>query len=167
MRPSRSFMQRAGRRGAGKNDGAPTGDLFDLMGAARDPETGEAFSDERLGDQVATMILAGHESTGTALFWSLYLLALDPATQDEVAADVQRATVDGGLEIEQLKFTRAVVDETMRLYPPAFLIARAATAADTIAGMPVKKNDAMLITPRVVHPHGRAAHNPATLRDAG
>jgi cytochrome P450 len=49
------------------------------MDAARDPETGEAFSDEQLGDQVATMILAGHETTATALFWSLYLLALDPA----------------------------------------------------------------------------------------
>src|SRR5258708_1341813 len=119
MRPSRSFMQRAGRRGAGKNDGAPTGDLFDLMGAARDPETGEAFSDERLGDQVATMILAGHETTGTALFWSLYLLALDPATQDEVAADVQRATVDCRLEIERLKFPPPVVGDTTPPTPSA------------------------------------------------
>ncbi len=53
------------------------------MVAARDPETSEAFSDEQLGDQVSTMILAGHEtSSATALFWSLYLLALDPATQN-------------------------------------------------------------------------------------
>ncbi len=82
-------MLMAERRAAGKNDGAPPRDLFDLMGAARDPETGEAFTDEQLGDQVATMILAGHETTATALFWSLYLLALDPATQEEVAAEVQ------------------------------------------------------------------------------
>ena len=75
-------MLMAERRAAGKNEGAPPRDLFDLMGAARDPETGEAFTDEQLGDQVATMILAGHETTATALFWSLYLLALDPATQD-------------------------------------------------------------------------------------
>ena len=72
----------AERRAAGKKEGAPPRDLFDLMDAARDPETGEAFTDEQLGDQVATMILAGHETTATALFWSLYLLALDPATQD-------------------------------------------------------------------------------------
>ena len=71
-------MLMAERRAAGKNEGAPPRDLFDLMGAARDPETGEAFTDEQLGDQVATMILAGHETTATALFWSLYLLALDP-----------------------------------------------------------------------------------------
>ena len=122
-------MLMAERRAAGKSAGAPPSDLFDLMGAARDPETGEAFTDEQLGDQVATMILAGHETTATALFWSLYLLALDPATQDRLAAEVKAATVDGEFDIERLKFTRAVVDETMRLYPPAFLIARAAGAA--------------------------------------
>ena len=82
-------MLMAERRAAGKNEGAPPRDLFDLMGAARDPETGEAFTDEQLGDQVATMILAGHETTATALFWSLYLLALDPATQEQVAAEVK------------------------------------------------------------------------------
>ena len=87
-------MLMAERRAAGKNEGAPPRDLFDLMGAARDPETGEAFTDEQLGDEVATMILAGHETTATALFWSLYLLALDPATQDELAAEVNGATVE-------------------------------------------------------------------------
>src|SRR4249919_2837483 len=115
-------MLMAERRAAGKNEGAPARDLFDLMGDARDPETGVAFTDEQLGDQVATMILAGHETTATALFWALYLLALDPATQEEVATEVQAATVNGALDIERLKFTRAVIDETMRLYPPAFLI---------------------------------------------
>ena len=91
-------MLMAERRAAGKNEGAPPRDLFDLMGAARDPETGAAFTDEQLGDQVATMILAGHETTATALFWSLYLLALDPATQEELAAEVQGATVNGALD---------------------------------------------------------------------
>ena len=149
------------RRAAGKNEGAPPNDLFDLMDAARDPETGEAFSDEQLGDEVATMILAGHETTATALFWALYLLALDPATQDAVAAEVASTNVDGGLEIERLKFTRAVVDETMRLYPPAFLIARAATAPDTIAGMAVKKNDIILIAPWLLHRHEKLWHDPS------
>ena len=153
-------MLMAERRAAGKQEGAPPSDLFDLMGAARDPETGEAFTDEQLGDQVATMILAGHETTATALFWSLYLLALDPATQEQLAAEVKAATVDGALDIERLKFTRAVVDETMRLYPPAFLIARAAGAADTIAGMPVKKNDIVLIAPWLLHRHEKLWRDP-------
>jgi unspecific monooxygenase len=140
-------MLMAERRAAGKNEGAPARDLFDLMGDARDPETGEAFTDAQLGDQIATMILAGHETTATALFWALYLLALDPAAQQDVANEVQDATVNGTLDIERLKFTRAVVDETMRLYPPAFLIARAASGPDTIAGLPVKKKDVILIAP--------------------
>jgi cytochrome P450 len=143
----------AERRAAGKSDGAPPRDLFDLMVAARDPETGDAFSDAQLGDQVATMILAGHETTATALFWSLYLLALDPATQEELATEANFAGQGAALDIDRLKFTRAVIDETMRLYPPAFLIARAAAGPDTIAGRPVAPKDVMLIAPWLLHRH--------------
>jgi cytochrome P450 len=153
-------MLMAERRAAGKNEDAPPRDLFDLMGAARDPETGAAFSDEQLGDEVATMILAGHETTATALFWALYLLALDPATQEELAAEVRGAAIDSAPDVERLKFTRAVVDETMRLYPPAFLIARAAAGPDVIAGMPVKKNDIVLIAPWLLHRHEKLWHDP-------
>ncbi|WP_213289803.1 cytochrome P450 [Bradyrhizobium sp. sGM-13] len=151
----------AERRAAGKTAGGPARDLFDLMGDARDPETGEAFSDEQLGDQVATMILAGHETTATALFWALYLLALDPATQERVASEVQTAPVNGAFDIERLKFTRAVIDETMRLYPPAFLIARAAIGPDTIAGLPVKKKDIILIAPWLLHRHEKLWRDPS------
>ena len=158
-------MLMAERRAAGKNDGAPPRDLFDLMGAARDPETGAGFTEEQLGDEVATMILAGHETTATALFWSLYLLALDQATQDEVAAEVAaetRAAAARGasLDHERLKLTRAVVDETLRLYPPGFLIARAAAAPDTIAGRKVKKHDAILIAPWLLHRHEKLWRDP-------
>jgi cytochrome P450 len=153
-------MLMAERRAAGKSTGAPPRDLFDLMGDARDPESGEAFTDEQLGDQVATMILAGHETTATALFWSLYLLALDPASQEQLAAEAAGATGDGALAIERLKFTRAVVDETMRLYPPAFLIARSAAAADTIAGLPVRKHDLILIAPWLLHRHEKLWSEP-------
>jgi cytochrome P450 len=153
-------MLMAERRAAGKGEGAPPHDLFDLMNAARDPESGEAFTDAQLGDQVATMILAGHETTATALFWSLYVLALDPATQEQLAAEVKGVTVNDALDIEQLKFTRAVVDETMRLYPPAFLIARAAAAPDTIAGLPVRKNDVVLIAPWLLHRHEKLWRDP-------
>jgi cytochrome P450 len=153
-------MLMADSRAAGKNEGAPPSDLFDLMGAARDPETGDAFTDEQLGDQVATMILAGHETTAAALFWSLYLLALDPVSQDQLAAEVQGVTVNGTLDIERLKFTRAVIDETMRLYPPVFLIARAAAGADTIAGRPVKKRDVILIAPWLLHRHEKLWRDP-------
>ncbi|QPF85018.1 cytochrome P450 [Bradyrhizobium genosp. L] len=150
----------AERRAAGKDDNAPARDLFDLMGAARDPETGAVFTDAQLGDQVATMILAGHETTATALFWALYLLALDPATQEQVAAEVRSVGAAGALDIERLKFTRAVIDETMRLYPPAFLIARAAAGPDTIANRPVRKSDVILIAPWLLHRHEKLWRDP-------
>ncbi|CAN5543724.1 cytochrome P450 [soil metagenome] len=156
----------AARRAAGKNDGAPPRDLFDLMVAARDPETNAAFSDDQLGDQVATMILAGHETTATALFWALYLLALDPDTQQRLASEAQAASAQGAPEIEKLPFTRAVVDETMRLYPPAFLIARAAAGPDRLGDHDVARNDVILIAPWLLHRHEKLWRDPEAFMPA-
>jgi len=153
-------MLMAERRAAGKNENAPPRDLFDLMEAARDPETGEGFPDEQLGDEIATMILAGHETTAIALFWSLYLLALDSAVQDEVAAEANSVGIGGTPEVARLKFTRAVIDEAMRLYPPAFLVARAARGADSIAGMKIKPKDVILIAPWLLHRHEKLWGDP-------
>src|SRR3954470_5479108 len=153
-------MLMAERRAARKNADAPPRDLFDLMGTARDPETGAAFTDQQLGDEVATMILAGHETTATALFWALYLLALDPATQEQLAGEARAAGANGVLDIDKLKFTRAVIDETMRLYPPAFLIARAASGPDSIAGLPVAPRDVILIAPWLLHRHEKLWQDP-------
>ena len=144
-------MLMAERRAAGKSGDAPAQDLFDLMGAARDPDTNAGFSDELLADEVATMILAGHETTATALFWALYLLALDPESQERLAREAQQA--EGSADMERLPFTRAVVDETLRLYPPAFLIARAASGPDELADHPVRKGDVVLIAPWLLHRH--------------
>ncbi|MDR3466222.1 MAG: cytochrome P450 [Xanthobacteraceae bacterium] len=149
----------AERRAVARADQAPR-DLFDLMVAARDPETGEAFSDDNLIDQVATMILAGHETTATALFWSLYLLAQESSVQDDVAREVAAARTDGDTDAEKLKFTRAVLDETMRLYPPAYLIARCAAGPDVIDGKPVRKGDVILIAPWLLHRHEKLWANP-------
>ena len=151
----------AERRAAGKKDGAPPRDLFDLMDEARDPETGKGFTDEQLVDEVATMILAGHETTATALFWALYLLALDPETQEEVASETRGEHLDSMADIDRQKFTRAVIEETMRLYPPAFLIARAAARGRIrIAGVPVSKGDIIMIAPWLLHRHEKLWDQP-------
>src|SRR5271156_6041315 len=97
-------------------------DLFDVLLAARDPETGGAFSQGQLRDQMATMIVAGHETTAPAMFWSLYLLASAPAEQSRVAqevADVDLSVENAGAALAKLPYTRAVVSESLRLYPPA------------------------------------------------
>jgi cytochrome P450 len=150
----------AERRAAGKKDGAPPRDLFDLMDEARDPETGKGFSDAQLIDEVATMILAGHETTATALFWALYLLALDPDTQEEVASETRGEHLDSMADIDRQKFTRAVIEETMRLYPPAFLIARAAREKDNAAGIEIGRGDIIMIAPWLLHRHEKLWDQP-------
>jgi cytochrome P450 len=129
----------AARRSQG-SAGAPR-DLFDLMADARDPESGALFPPARLADQVATMIVAGHETTAVALFWSLYLLASAPEIQSRLA--VEAAAIDLGPDnaaaaLSSLVYTRAVVQEAMRLYPPAFTLARQAIRDDLAGGVPVK-----------------------------
>ena len=114
-------------------------DLFDLLQAARDPETGAAFTREQLCDQVATMILAGHETTALALFWSFCLLAQAPDWQERAASDEAAA--------------RAVVSEALRLYPPAFLIQREALAPDTAAGIMIPRGATVSVAPWVLHRH--------------
>ena len=153
-------MLMAERRAAGKNEGAPARDLFDLMGDARDPETGVAFTDEQLGDQVATMILAGHETTATALFWALYLLALDPATQEEVAKEVQAATVNG-----DARYRAAEIHPRRDGRDHAALSAGVPDRArgggpDKIAGIPVKQKDVILIAPWLLHRHEKLWRDP-------
>jgi len=153
----------AERRAASRDDSAPA-DLFDLMVNARDPETGEAFSDDNLIDQVATMILAGHETTATALFWALYLLAHDGAAQSRIAHEA--AAAGDSPEPAALLFTRAVLDEALRLYPPAYLIARQANRPDTVAGRKVRPGDVILVAPWLLHRHARLWDQPHAFRPA-
>jgi len=94
------------------------------------------------------------------LFWALYLLALDPATQDDVVAEAQAQPAGAPLDVERLKFTRAVIEETMRLYPPVFLVARAANGRDTVAGLPVRAGDVILISPWLLHRHEKLWRDP-------
>jgi unspecific monooxygenase len=131
-------------------------DLFDLMSTARDPESGALFPPERLADQVATMIVAGHETTAVALFWSLYLLAGAPLIQERLAAEVAGADLGPGHAAESLPrlvYTRAVVHEALRLYPPAFTLARQALRPDSAGGIPIAARTVVLIAPWVLHRH--------------
>ncbi len=132
------------------------GDLLDLLAAARNPETGAAFTPSELRDQVATMILAGHETTAGTLFWASTMLALAPALQERVAAEAREADLSDPTGCQgdgRLALTRAVVDETLRLYPAAFVIVRRAMLDDTLAGHAVRRNDIVMVSPWVLHRH--------------
>jgi cytochrome P450 len=146
----------AARREQG-SAGAPR-DLFDLLATARDPDSSALFPPDRLADQVATMIVAGHETTAVALFWSLYLLASASTIQDRLAVEVAGADLgpdNAAAVLPTLVYTRAVVHESLRLYPPAFTLARQALRADVAGGVPVPARTVVLIAPWVLHRHRR------------
>lgn len=134
-------------------------DLFDLLQAARDPETGEGFTPEELRDEVSTLILAGHETTAVALFWACYLAVLFPESQERIAAEAAGADLSpaGAAAAFEgaLPETRAHLDEAMRLYPPAYLIVRMAREADTLPGLGTRVERGALISmaPWVLHRH--------------
>lgn len=138
-------------------------DLFDLLLAARDPETGRGFSHDQLRDQTATMILAGHATTALTLFWALMLLSHAPAEQKCLADEVRGLDLgpEGAAEsLPQLVYARAVVSESLRLYPPAFTIARAAIHADRSGDIEIPAGAVVMIAPWVLHHHRRLWRDP-------
>ncbi|MBV8456523.1 MAG: cytochrome P450 [Acetobacteraceae bacterium] len=138
-------------------------DLFDLLLEARDPESGKGFSREQLRDQVATLMLAGHATTAETLFWALTLLSRVAAEQELVAAEVGAVDLSpegAAAALPTLVRTRAVISEALRLYPPAFAIARAAIAADRAAGIDIAPGTVLLIAPWVLHRHRRLWRDP-------
>lgn len=138
-------------------------DLFDLLLAARDPETGQGFSRAQLRDQVATMILAGHETTAVTLFWSLVLLAGARGEQQCVADEALGIDVmaDNAMEVmPRLVRTRAVISEALRLYPPAFTLVREAIGPDRVGTIDVRRGSVLMIAPWVLHRHRRFWRDP-------
>ena len=104
------------------------GDLLSMLLAARDDD-GQAMSDQQLRDETVTLFLAGHETTAIALSWTFYLLALHPEA-DAALHEELRGALAGRLpavsDLPRLRYTEAVVRESMRLYPPAYVIGREA-----------------------------------------
>lgn len=138
-------------------------DLFDLLRAARDPDTGAGFSDDELRDQVATMILAGHETTAVTLFWSLLLLAQAPAAQERIAheaASLDLSPDGAAAALDQLIYTKAVVSEALRLFPPAFVIVRQAIAGDVADGIVIPRGTIIMMSPWVLHRHRKFWRDP-------
>jgi len=144
----------AARRQTGEPAGAPR-DLLDVLLWARD-EQGAALTDAEIADEVATFMLAGHETTANTLAWSLALLSAYPAARERLEEELE--TVLGGrdpaaADVAQLPWARAVVAEALRLYPPAWTIERDALTDDDVAGVPVPAGSVVAIPPYLVHRH--------------
>jgi len=139
-------------------------DLLSRLLDAHDPETGARMPDQQLRDEVMTLFFAGHETTGLALTWTWYLLATHP----EAAARVRRelATVLQGRaptarDLPALRYTRMVLQEALRLYPPSWILSRVPIADDVIGGYHVPAGTTVLFSPYVTHRHPRFWEHPA------
>ncbi|MEO1457868.1 MAG: cytochrome P450, partial [Pseudomonadota bacterium] len=131
-------------------------DLLDLLIAARDPETGQEMSRIRLRNNLLAFIVAGHETTALALTWALYLLALDPAAQRrarDCAAGALGERAATAEDLPQLGYLKQVIEEAMRLYPPAGFMSRQAREADEIAGHPIKPGHTVILPVYAMHRH--------------
>jgi cytochrome P450 len=142
---------------------AARGDLVDLLMQAEDPESGRRMDDGLLRDNLLTFIGAGHETTALALTWSLYLLGCDPQTAERVRAEVAQVAGEASLthaHVEQLAFTRQVVNEAMRLYPSLPLMSRMCAQDTEAGGHPVTKGTFIFLPIYALHRHRRLWDDP-------
>jgi cytochrome P450 len=131
-------------------------DLISRMSAARDRETGEGMSEQQLIDEAKSLIFAGHETTGLALSWTMYLLAQHPEIRARVVDEV--AAVCAGREVrlehlDKLVFVRQVLLESMRLYPPVPAVTRTALADDAFEGIVIRAGESVTIQCYALHRH--------------
>ena len=134
----------------------PVPDLLDLLRAGEDPETGRRMSRDELRDNLLTFIVAGHETTALTLAWALYLCAFDPALQDRAAAEAQAALAGRAAtaaDLPALPLIRRIVDEALRLYPPAAFLSRTARAPDRLCGREVRPGDTVMLPIYALHRH--------------
>jgi cytochrome P450 len=142
---------------AGAGEHPETGDLLDVL-------LGGGLADDEIAAEVATFMLAGHETTGNTLSWSLALLSAFPSARAQLEAEVDSVLggrVPEAADAARLPWTAALVNEAMRLYPPAWTVERTALADDVVAGTPVPAGSQVTIGTYLVHHHPAYWPDPA------
>jgi cytochrome P450 len=138
-------------------------DLLDLLLAGEDPESGRKMSTDELRDNLLTFIVAGHETTALTLSWALYLCAFDPGVQ-AAARDEARVALGGRAatvaDLTALPLTRRIVDEALRLYPPAAFLSRTALGPDTLCGREIRRGDTVMLPIYALHRHRKLWDRP-------
>lgn len=143
--------------------GQDKGDLLSLLMAMRDTETGEGLDEQELYRETLVMLFAGHETTSNALTWAWYFLSQNLDVETKLHAELDAVlngrapTID---DVPNLVYTRRVLDETMRLAPPAWITARISLQADTLGEYALPARSTVLISPYTLHRHPRYWKNP-------
>jgi cytochrome P450 len=128
-------------------------DLLTALLNARDEDGEGGLSDHEVASNVLTFILAGHETTARTLGWALHLISRTPDVAAKLRAEADTFDPDAPDWVERLPWTRAVIEEAMRLFPPAPTLARRALGPDVVGGQAIKAGATVLISPWVLHRH--------------
>jgi cytochrome P450 len=138
-------------------DGIAPDDLATKIMTTADPETGHRFTAAEMTDQVAIFFLAGHETSASVIAWALWLLAADPASQNRVAAEAAEVLAVGPTfgDLSRLRFTRDVLRETLRLFPPVPMMVREARCPVTFRGRDIRRGSQIVLSPWHQHRNDR------------
>jgi cytochrome P450 len=160
-----AFMAEIVNRIIAERRQSPTGsnDLLSLLLTARYVETGEGMDDQQIRNQVITLLLAGYETTASALTWTLYLLTQHPEVLAALQTEVRE--VLGGrkpvtADLPRLEYTRMVFRETLRLYPPAWVMGRKVINDDQMGGFTIPADTILAISPYTLHRHPQFWEHP-------
>ncbi|HAZ43580.1 MAG TPA: cytochrome P450 [Cyanobacteria bacterium UBA11369] len=146
-----------------RNSTEKTNDLLSMLIEARDEETGQQMDDKLLRDEVATLMLAGHETTANALSWTWMLLAQHPEVKEKLQAELKQV-LSGRLptvaDIKSLHYTDQIIKESMRLYPPVAMFGREAARDATIGDYSIPEGTTVMISQWVMHRHPKYFEHP-------
>lgn len=141
-------------------DGTAPDDLATKIMTTKDPETGETFSTSDMADQVAIFFLAGHETSASALAWTLYLMARYPEWQERLAEEAAALEACDFAVMGKLKLSRDVFREALRLYPPVPMMVRQNACPEQFRNREVKAGSQIVLSPWHLHRHQRLWDNP-------
>jgi cytochrome P450 len=141
----------------------PGASFLAMLMEARDTETGERMSDRELHEEAIGMLQQGHDTVGEALAWTWYLLSMHPEVERRLSAEVSSVLGDRVpvvADLEQLPYSRTVVQESLRLVPPVWIIPRNALKEDEIGGYRIPAGSTVLLCPYLTHRHREFWENP-------
>lgn len=137
--------------------GLDRSDLLAMLMSARDRKSKQPMSDKQLLDEIMTLIVAGHETTASALNWVWYLISQHPAVEQRLHQEIDDLPMPSAkiADVTCLPYTRQIIEETLRLYPPGWLLTRRSIGEDVIGGHPIAAKTDVFISPYIVHRHPR------------
>lgn len=141
--------------------------LVAMLTNSRDRQTGQAMGAAGIRNEAATIFMAGHETTAASMTWLWYILASAPGVEARLHDELDRvlgARTPSMADVPKLTYTRAVIDETLRLYPPVPVLSRQAGADDEICGRPIKQGGLVLVVPWLLHRHRSYWDDPESFR---